>query len=186
MHIVTRVGIAIGALMVLGAGLRAAVPETPAVRTPPAQQPGRPSGNLATTVPVTLPERLTQRKGEWSPTCARTKQPLIDFSPIDHGQSRNRVLLTVHNCSPDPVTLRLPRLELTKQEWLTVDGRPPKPIRLKPWGSAMTVLSWDPTRPDPRGPVPAFGVRVAGIGEGQLTDDLGLGMTRITFSQWTT
>ena len=173
-HIVTRVGIVVGCLMVLGSGLNSV-----RMSSSPAPPP-------SATVAVDLPERLTQRKGEWSPVCAKTKQPLIDFSPIDRGQSRNRVLLTVHNCSARTLTLRQPTLELTRLETLTIQGRQLKPIRLKPWQSAMTVVSWNPTRSDPRGPVPQFGVHVAALGDGQLTDDLGAGMTQIRLSQWTT
>ena len=135
---------------------------------------------------VSLPERLTQRKGEWSPICAKTGQPLIDFSPVDQGQSLSRVLLTVHNCSASPVLVRQPRLMLDRFTTLDTDGNAPKPIRLKPWQSAAIVLSWNPTSDDPRGPFNRFEVHLANIGEGQLIDDaLGEGMSQVRLTQWT-
>lgn len=176
----TRVGITLGCLMVLGTLLTRWAITEPA--TPP------PNARVAPGVapPIVLPEQLTQRRGEWSPICARTKQPLIDFSPIDHGQSVNRLVLTVHNCSAKVVTLRQPGLELSDDEPLATQGPALKPIRLKPWASATTVLTWNPTATDPNRVIAQFAVRVTDIGEGQLTDQVGPGMSKIHLTQWTT
>lgn len=188
-HLVTRIGVAVGCLMVLGATLRAALPG-------PVPGPGPVHERVVSSserepvsvkpVSVELPQRLTQRKGEWSPICAKTGQPLIDFSPVDQGQSLYRLVLTVHNCSAKTVLVRQPRLMLDRFTTLDTDGNAPKPIRLTPWQSAATVLSWSPTSDDPRGPSNRFEVHLANIGEGQLIDDaLGEGMSQVRLTQWT-
>jgi hypothetical protein len=77
-------------------------------------------------------------------------------------------------------------VSFSDDEPLATQGPALKPIRLKPWASATTVLTWNPTATDPNRVIAQFAVRVTDIGEGQLTDQVGPGMSKIHLTQWTT
>lgn len=122
---------------------------------------------------------LTQRRGEWSPLCATTQNPLVDFSPVDRGNGRHRVLVTVHNCSSEPVPLdEAPVVWFGGREMMAEYLRPDpertdlRPIALAPRESAQAVLTWESFgAPDPQGVQGgALSVRMPGIGEGELKD----------------
>lgn len=131
---------------------------------------------------------LTQRRAEWSPLCASTQNPLVDFSPVDRGNGRHRILLTVHNCSAAPVTLdEAPVMWIGGREIMAEHVVRPdpertdlRPITLAPRESAQTVVTWEsfgvPAEPNgpPGSPESVSGgtlsVRMPKIGEGQVQD----------------
>lgn len=168
--------------MLLGAGLDALTRPDAATSTAPAA----PTASAAAPASAD-PEAgtLTQRKGEWSPICARTGQPLVDFSPIDVGTGVSRMVLTVHNCSDEAVTVPRPELsvlDLTLKLDASASGRS---LRLAPGESAVAVLSWRQDSQFTMGPTP-LAVRVAGIGEGELSDQFGSSLIRkAQLSGWT-
>lgn len=197
MHAVTRTTLAacavIGTVGIAGTGIAAVIgalepPVAPAQGSAPvAQQPG--SG---------LEPRLTQRKNEWSPVCATTQEPLVDFSPVDRGTLRHRILLTVHNCSREAVEVGEPLLWLGGREghtdYLRLDAEQTHltSVTLEPWTSATAVFTWesDGVAVDPEtGQRPAgdvLSIRVPGIGEGELHDNLDIILTtRAWLSGWT-
>ena len=201
MHAVTRATLAacavIGTVGIAGTGLAAVIgaferPAAPAP-APVVQKPQAGTG---------LEPRLTQRKGEWSPLCATTQEPLIDFSPVDRGTLRHRILLTVHNCSREPVEIGEPLLWLGGREghtdYLRLDAEQTQltPTTLEPWTSATAVFTWEADgvavqQPDDTGLAPlgrgVLSVRIPGIGEGELQDErLDIGFTtRAWLSGWT-
>ncbi len=130
--------------------------------------------------------------------CATTREPLVDFSPVDHGNGRHRILLTVHNCSAEQVTLdEAPVLWFGGREMMAEHLRPDpertdlRSVTLAPRESAQAVLTWEafdaPTDPDaPRGGT--LSVRMPKIGEGQLEDPALVDLTPTTrawLSGWT-
>lgn len=178
----------LGCLMVLGAGLDALL--RPDATVAPASAPTPVASSTTATGPAPASASpasgtLTQRKGEWSPICARTGQPLVDFSPIDVGTGASRLILTVHNCSDAAVTVRRPQLsvlDLPLELDAPASGRS---LRLAPGESAVAVLSWRQDSQFTRGPTP-LAVRVAGIGEGELSDLFGSELIRTAqLSGWT-
>lgn len=107
-----------------------------------------------------------------------TQNPLVDFSPVDLGNGRHRILITVHNCSADPVTLdEQPFVWFGGREMMAEYLRPDpertdlRPITLEPRDSAQAVLTWEsfgaPAEDQQGG---TLSIRVPGIGEGQLED----------------
>ena len=182
-HHLTRSTLAAAGLIV-AVGLAFAIqPRPAAVTQAPTSAPAQASG---------LEPRLTQRKGEWSPLCATTKEPLVDFSPVDRGTVRHRILLTVHNCSAQPVPLTEPRLWLGGREGMTAHLRLDaertalEPITLAAWESAQAVLTWEDDAQVTASGSDVLSVAVAGIGEGELKDTLDLNLdTRIWLSGWT-
>lgn len=182
-HHLTRSTFAAAALVV-AVGFAFAIQPRPAPpETAPATTPAQASG---------LEPRLTQRKGEWSPVCATTKEPLVDFSPVDRGTVRHRLLLTVHNCSAQPVELSEPRLWLGGREGLTpylrldAERTQLSPLTLAAWQSAQAVLTWEDDAQRSASGSDTLSVAVPGIGEGELNDALDLAAdTRVWLSGWT-
>lgn len=179
MHVLTRITVATatlvaaaGAVFILGPH-----PESPPPPPePPAYVPPAENG----------PPVLTQRKGEWSPTCQQSGQPLIDFSPIDRGSNNTRVLLTVFNCSDSPVEVGEPTLWLGGRkgmtDFLSLDPADTHltPLLLPGRSSAQAVLSWQGG-----GQGDTLSVSIPGIGEGELRDNLGLDhSSRVWLSGW--
>lgn len=172
-HHLTRSTIA-ASVLILAAGVAFAMqPRTPPPPSapPPAAPAAQPAGQLTEREDPSL----TQRRGEWSPLCAMTQNPLVDFSPVDRGNGRHRILLTVHNCSAEPVTLdEAPFLWFGGREMMAEYLRPDPeltdlaPITLAPRESAQAVLSWE-----------SFGAPAALEGEGQAGGTLSLRMPKI-------
>lgn len=201
----TRSTIAASALVVavgVAFAIQPRAPETLPVPAPvqPAVQPP-----VQAAQPVVREDpALTQRRGEWSPLCASTQNPLVDFSPVDRGNGRHRVLLTVHNCSADPVTLDEPPVlwfggrEMMAEHFVRPDPERTelRPITLAPRESAQMVLTWEsfgaPANPNgaPGGSDVVGGVlsvRMPKIGEGQLQDQALVDLTptsRTWLSGW--
>lgn len=181
MHHLTRSTIAASTLILaIGAAVALAnspLPAPPAASVPREVQPPAPR--------VPDPPHLTQRSGEWSPICAATGEPLVDFSPVDLGSGRHRVLITAHNCSATPVELTEPVVWFGGREAMAEPFRPDRdrsevtPLTLPAWESAALVLTWESgaiRTPEDRGGV--LSIRVPGVGEGELQDTaLGIGHT---------
>lgn len=183
------VGLVAGALgLARGAGLVATGGrDAPGGRSAPATTAPRAAASWAG---ASADPALTQRKGEWSVICAKTGQPLVDFSPVDRGRSLNRVVLTVHNCSTKPVSLKAPIVWLggkeAQSDHLPLDRERTKlsKLSLAPYESAQAILSWEPPL-DADGGV--LSVDFPGIGQGEVREPLGLDLqTRTWISGWTT
>ena len=175
----SRITLATATLLVAAGAVYVMQPQPPLPASTPERQAAPPT---ATGAPV-----LTQRKGEWSPTCQSSGQPLIDFSPVDRGANNNRVLLTVYNCSDESVELAAPKLWLGGREgmtdYLTLDAEDTHLTALSLPGrsSAQAVLSWQGGEDGG-----VLSVSLPGIGEGELHDDLGLDFSsRVWLSGWT-
>lgn len=194
MHHLTRSTIA-ASVLILAAGVAFAIqPRTPA----PTPAPEPPAVRQPQVVTQREDPALTQRRGEWSPLCAMTQNPLVDFSPVDLGSGRHRVLITVHNCSAEPVTLEEePFLWFGGREMMAEYLRPDpertdlRPIEVAPRESAQMVLTWESfdAPADPNAQVGGtLSIRVPKIGEGQLQDPALSGLTptsRAWLSGWT-
>lgn len=183
MHLVTRLGIAVASCLVVAAAVSRPLPAS----TEAAPRADEAQYSRRTDVIAPASAHQTQRKGEWSPVCGKTKEPLVDFGPIDHGRGRNRVLLTVHNCSAKAVALTRPEVfnPMAEDRPIQLDKAATdlRPLRLRPWESATVLLSWEPT--DQGVPSERVGVRVAGIGPGELADELQLvNAKRVWLSGW--
>lgn len=190
MHHLTRstlaacaVILSIGAAVGL-ANLAASNASNPAEPVTPARQHDPPA--------LGIEPRLSQRAGEWSPICATTQEPLVDFSPVDYGTGRHRILLTVHNCSAQPVELTEPLMWFGGREGLSdylrfdTDRTDLTPLTLPAWESAQLVLTWEADGVRATENSETLSVRVPGIGEGELTDTLDLDLTsRAWVSGWT-
>lgn len=180
-HHLTRSTLAAATLVVATGVAFAIQPRTPAPQpaAPPAPvQPVAAPGEAEREDPA-----LTQRRGEWSPLCPMTQNPLVDFSPVDRGNGRHRVLITVHNCSAEAVTLdEAPLLWFGGREMMTEYLRPDPDrtslasITLEPRASAQMVLTWEsfgaaPANPDAVDAASGVvSVRMPKIGEGELRD----------------
>lgn len=190
MHHLTRSTLAAGTLILAFGAAFAMQPRTPAASVPVGSASS--SSARVSGAPVNEPG-LTQRKGEWSPICATTKQPLVDFSPVDRGNGHHRILVTVHNCSALPVDLAQPLVWLGGREGMTdylrldAERTHLTPLSLPAWQSAQAVLNWeDDGRVCATGCSDVLSLRVPGIGEGELRDSLGLTLTtRAWLSGWT-
>ncbi|WP_232548307.1 DUF4232 domain-containing protein [Propioniciclava soli] len=184
MHHLTRTTLSgCAVILALGAaiGLSGLNRPTPEPLLPPASAPEAARGSGVDIA-------MTQRRDEWSPVCATTGEPLIDFSPVDHGQGVHRMTLTADNCSDQPVTLTEPAMWFGGREGLTdplrLDaGRTElTPLTLEPQASATAVLTWE-SAPGEVGTV--LSIRLPDVGEGELQDDLALGPTsRVWLSGW--
>lgn len=179
MHAVTRVAIAACAVL-LAAG--AALAMSRAMVIVPAAPVPRAAG-------ASVDPALTQRKGEWSVVCPKTGNPLVDFSPVDRGQTLNRLVLTVHNCSTKPVKLTKPVVWLggkeSQTEHLLLDTKRTNlsTLTLQPYESAQAIFSWEPPM-DAEGDV--LSVDFPGIGQGEIREPLALSLTtRAWISGWT-
>lgn len=190
MHHLVRSTLAASALIVAVGVAFAIQPRPPEPTPPPAAPPAHAASPQpsASGTPAVKPA-LTQRRGEWSPMCAATGQPLIDFSSIDRGQGLHRILLTVHNCSDKPVELTEPVLWNGGREgysdYLRLDAERTHltPLTLPAWESAQAVFTWEG---DGSGPLDKLSIRLPGIGAGELEDALGLtSTTRAWLSGWT-
>lgn len=192
-HHLTRSTLAAGTLILAFGAAFAMQPRTPAASVPGGSASS--SAGAAASGATTLNEPgLTQRKGEWSPICATTQQPLVDFSPVDRGNGHHRILVTVHNCSALPVDLTQPLVWLGGREGMTdylrldAERTHLTPLSLPAWQSAQGVLNWedDGRACTGQGCSDVLSLRVPGIGEGELRDSLGLTLTtRAWLSGWT-
>lgn len=187
MHHLTRTTLA-GCAVILALGVAAGLPGLMAQRAaPPRAAPA--AGPLPNHGGSGVDPGLTQRTGEWSVVCGRTGEPVIDFSPVDHGQGHHRMILTAHNCSEKPVTPGEPlvwfggREGFTDYARLDPDRTDLTPRTLEPWASATAVLVWEPESGE-TGDV--LSLHIPDLGEGELRDPtLGIGPTsRIWVSGW--
>lgn len=191
MHYLTRVTLQ-GCAVIVSIGLAVALVRAASPRSTFVVASPEPSSSMVSE-PLGLDPTLTQRKGEWSPICAKDGEPLIDFAPVDRNTTLNRILLTVHNCSEKPVKLGEPMLwqggKESMSEHLRLDPERTSltALTLEPWESAQAVLSWEPTGYVDTQDPGILSVRWPGIGEGELQEQqLGLTSTSLVWlSGWT-